>query len=144
MFFKLGNPEDRYHELLTALDDADFDVYMESLSNIRTKWVESGGKACVTSLHHNIRRNQCWKDLMQEIHAWLKKNGGMLYFPCLMSALCKKHGVKTRGTNEICNPQAPLVKPKGHRRQAEAGHVSTRAEFIFETDNVLWSVLLQT
>ncbi|KAL5060687.1 hypothetical protein RYX36_032291, partial [Vicia faba] len=42
MFFKLGNHEDRYHELLTALDDADFDVYMESLCNIRNKWVESG------------------------------------------------------------------------------------------------------
>ncbi|KAL5067656.1 hypothetical protein RYX36_018543 [Vicia faba] len=31
MFFKLGNREDRYQEILTPYDDADYDVYMESM-----------------------------------------------------------------------------------------------------------------
>ncbi|KAL5075033.1 hypothetical protein RYX36_014017 [Vicia faba] len=43
MFFSLNNNEDRYQELLYASDDRDFDVYMESLCNLGTKWLEYGG-----------------------------------------------------------------------------------------------------
>ncbi|KAL5070690.1 hypothetical protein RYX36_021577, partial [Vicia faba] len=42
MFFGLNHTEDRYQELLDASDDRDFDVFMDSLCNMGTKWLEYG------------------------------------------------------------------------------------------------------
>lgn len=45
----------------------------------------------------------------------------MMYFPGLISNLCKRHGVPQKETDEICHPQEAfdktsiqkLIKPKG-------------------------------
>ncbi|KAL5079039.1 hypothetical protein RYX36_007460, partial [Vicia faba] len=42
MLFGLNTIEDRYQELLEALNDGDFEVYMESLCNMGTRWLEFG------------------------------------------------------------------------------------------------------
>ncbi|KAL5098476.1 hypothetical protein RYX36_002803 [Vicia faba] len=59
MHFHLKSNEDKYQELLDALDDNDFDVYMESLCNLGTEWVESGGEK-------NVKR----MDLQPEMKVW--------------------------------------------------------------------------
>ncbi|KAL5079097.1 hypothetical protein RYX36_007518, partial [Vicia faba] len=47
MIFSLSNIEDRYQELLDSFDDGYFYVFMESLCNMGTKWLESGGENTV-------------------------------------------------------------------------------------------------
>lgn len=47
MMFKLGPVEDDYQDLLLASNDVDYDVYMESLCNPYTKWVETEGEKTV-------------------------------------------------------------------------------------------------
>lgn len=51
MLFKLGQVKDRYQELLVASYDVDYDVYMESLCNPCTKWVETGGEKTVKRIY---------------------------------------------------------------------------------------------
>lgn len=63
------------------------------------------------------------KIIVQEIQAWSKNKEGIMYFPCLISTLYKRHGVPQKSTNEICDPQATfdkvaihtLMKPKRRR-----------------------------
>lgn len=44
--------------------------------------------------------------IMQEIQACGRKKEGMMYFSCLITALCIKQGVKEKVTDEINNPKA--------------------------------------
>ncbi|KAL5059451.1 hypothetical protein RYX36_031055 [Vicia faba] len=57
MHFHMKRTEDKYQDLLDALDDNDFDVYMESLCNLGTKWVELGGEKIVKriDLRHEMK-----------------------------------------------------------------------------------------
>lgn len=47
MLFKLEPMKDMYQDLLLASDDADYDVYMESLCNPNGKWVETRGEKTI-------------------------------------------------------------------------------------------------
>ncbi|KAL5075764.1 hypothetical protein RYX36_014748 [Vicia faba] len=47
MHFQLKRIKDKYQELMDASNVNDFDVYMESLCNFGTKWVESGGEKTI-------------------------------------------------------------------------------------------------
>lgn len=44
LVFGLGNVEDTFQNLLETSNDQDYNIYMESLCNPRTKWVEAGGE----------------------------------------------------------------------------------------------------
>ncbi|KAL5098481.1 hypothetical protein RYX36_002808 [Vicia faba] len=68
MHFHLKRNEDKYQELLDALDDNDFDVYMESLCNLGTKWVESGGEK-------NVKRMDLQPEMKGEKNTPKKKGG---------------------------------------------------------------------
>lgn len=47
MVFLLGNVEDTYQNQLEISKDQDYNIYMESLCNPVTKWVEAGGEKTV-------------------------------------------------------------------------------------------------
>lgn len=61
MLFKLGLVEYRYQELLLTSYEVDYDVYMESLCNPDTKWVETGGEKTMKIM-----------DLRSESKVWYK------------------------------------------------------------------------
>lgn len=45
--FGLGSIEDTYQNLLKCFDDQDYNIYLESLCNSDTKWIEAGGENIV-------------------------------------------------------------------------------------------------
>lgn len=66
---------------------------------------------------------------MQEIQACAKRKDIMFYFASLItSALCSKHGVKDKETDEITNPKATFdrnslqvfMKPKARQQAWQA------------------------
>ncbi|KAL5097762.1 hypothetical protein RYX36_002089, partial [Vicia faba] len=48
---ELKNTEDYYQEILEKADDVEFDVYMQSLCNQGTAWLESGGEKTVKGMY---------------------------------------------------------------------------------------------
>lgn len=87
---------------------------------------------------------------MQEIRACGRKKDGMLYFPCPITTLCTKQGVKERYTDEISNPKAGfdrnalqlLMKPKTSKKMEE-GQKSTQEVDNSENSSRMWKLLTQ-
>ena len=58
-----------------------------------------------------------------------------MYFPYLITSLCKRHGVKELATDEMGQPQAALdkaliktlMKPKGQKRPVVSGQAPSAA-----------------
>lgn len=48
--------------------------------------------------------------VVQEIKACAGKKDGMLYLPCLITALCLKHGLQHNKTDEVCSSPATFDK----------------------------------
>lgn len=44
MLFRLNKCDDQYQEILSRADETEYDVYMKSLCNQNTTWLESGGE----------------------------------------------------------------------------------------------------
>lgn len=51
MVFGIGNFEDIYQNLLANSDEQKYNVYMESLCNLDTKWIEAGGEKIVRRIN---------------------------------------------------------------------------------------------
>ncbi|KAI5423985.1 hypothetical protein KIW84_030271 [Lathyrus oleraceus] len=81
------------------------------------------------------------KIIFQEIHVCAKKTDGMLYFPSLNTALCKRHEVPDKPTDDICNPKVRfdkavvlnLLNAKGIKRKFEASSSCNNEELLWDT-----------
>lgn len=51
LVFRLSNVENTNQNPLERSDDQDFNVYMESLCNLRAKWIEVGGEKTVKRMY---------------------------------------------------------------------------------------------
>ncbi|KAL5074701.1 hypothetical protein RYX36_013685 [Vicia faba] len=59
LFFKLKNTEDHHQEILNRVDEDEFEIYMQSLCNLGTAWVETRGEKTVKGM-----------DLRPKVKAW--------------------------------------------------------------------------
>ena len=59
MVFRMKKMDDEYMEILSRADETDYEVYMQSLCNPKTTWVECGGEKSVRRM-----------DLKTESKAW--------------------------------------------------------------------------
>lgn len=81
------------------------------------------------------------KIIFQEIHVCAKKTDGMLYFPSLNTALCKRHEVPDKPIDDICNPKVRfdkavvlnLLNAKGIKRKLEASSSCNNEELLWDT-----------
>ena len=140
MMFGLKATDGEYEETLLRADDTEYEVYMQTLCQPHTTWVEKDGeksvrrmdllpeaKAWYQFIKHSIRPTthnetvnksrlalfHCFtagcdinfgKIIMQEIQLCATKKEGMLYYPCLITSLCMRQGVRARDTDEIGKP----------------------------------------
>lgn len=183
---KKKSDNDLYQEILERADETEYEVFMQSLCNPGTKWIEVAGEKSVKRMDllpeakawyqfikhsvkpttHNETVNKqrlallhcitagndvnVGKIVMQEIQACARKKDGMLYFPCLITALCVKQGVRDRDTDEISNPKVGfdrtalqlLMRPRPNRKEEE-GQVPDKEEGGVENGNNMWKLLQQ-
>ncbi|KAI5389964.1 hypothetical protein KIW84_075326 [Lathyrus oleraceus] len=155
---KLGLVKDRYRDLMVASDDVDYDVYMESLCNPSTKWVEFGGQKTLKIMDFRSESNvryQSIKHFLRPItHNEIVNRKRSVLLHCITFGeginMGKRHGVPQKAIDEICHPQVAfdkviiqtLMKPKGRRRKPKVGQ-KLAVEASFKIDQILWKVLLQ-
>lgn len=84
---------------------------------------ETTNKVMLVLLHYvtTCSPNNIVKITCHEIHVCAKKKDKILYFPCLIIAVCKRHRVPEKPIEVVSNPQVGygktsilnLLKPKG-------------------------------
>ncbi|KAL5076810.1 hypothetical protein RYX36_015794 [Vicia faba] len=140
MVFDLGNVYDTYQNLLETSDDQDYNIYLESLCNLGTKWIEPSGEKTERkmdlypesktwylfikhSIHHTSHKETINNTRMMLLHCitlFNEVNVAMIIMQEIQAYHkkkeemvyfpCKRHGVPQNTTNEVSHSQAAFGK----------------------------------